>query len=264
MNVINFVRNVRKKFCVQIFSGAGFFVILEENFWGERMNFLKKVFGALVYFLFPPRCPVCREMVEERYRLCAECAEKILRADFFDKPPAPLDKVLRVTKYRDGSQSLLHKLKFDNNLDVLPALKKILDSVADRADILSLLGGVDLAVPVPLHDERFKERGFNQTEKIFEEFLAKKNIPLKNILIRRRATPKLYKLGKAERVKILSGAFAAVEKINLRGKKILIVDDIFTTGTTVSECAKVLKSLGAEKIFVMALASDFGENFIKK
>ena len=228
------------------------------------MNFLKEIFGALIYFLFPPRCPICREMVDGRYQLCQECARKILRVDFFDKPPAPLDKVLRVTKYRDGSQSLLHKLKFDNNLDVLPALKKILDSVALRAEILNLIGGVDLAVPVPLHHERFNERGFNQTEKIFEEFLAKKNIPLKNLLVRRRATPKLYKLGKADRIKILSGAFAAAEKINLRGQKILIVDDIFTTGTTVSECAKVLKSLGAEKIFVLALASDFGENLQKK
>ena len=61
----------------------------------------------------------------------------------------------------------------------------------------------------------------------------------------------------------MSGAFAAREQINLRGKKILIVDDIFTTGTTCRECAKVLKSLGAEKIFVLAFAADFDENFIK-
>ena len=123
-----------------------------------------------------------------------------------------------------------------------------------------MLDGIDFAVPVPLHDERLKERGFNQTEKIFEDFLAQKNIPLKKILIRRVATPKLYKYGKADRQKILKGVFAAIELADLRGQKVLIVDDIFTTGTTVSECAKVLKELGAEKISVLALASDFREN----
>jgi ComF family protein len=224
------------------------------------MNFLKELWEAVIYFLFPSRCPVCREIVDERYQLCETCAEKILRLDFSkESPPAPIKRVLRVTKYRDGLQPLLHKLKFDNNLNVLPALKKILGDAADNVEMLKLLEGIDFAVPVPLHEERLKERGFNQTEEIFEDFLAKKNIPLRKILIRRVATPKLYKFGKEDRQKILKGAFAAIELVNLRGKKILVVDDIFTTGTTVSECAKVLKEMGAETISVLALASDFGE-----
>lgn len=224
------------------------------------MNFLCELWEAVIYFLFPPRCPVCREIGDERYQLCESCAEKILRLDFYDEPPAPIAKVLCVTKYRDGLQPLLHKLKFDNNLNVLPALQKILDDVSEREEILKLLAGIDLAVPVPLHQDRLKERGFNQTEKIFEEFFAKKNIPLEKILIRRVATPKLYQYGKAERQQILKGVFAAVELADLRGKNILIVDDIYTTGTTVSECAKVLKELGAEKISVLALSSSFGES----
>ena len=227
------------------------------------MKFLRELWDALIYFLFPPRCPVCREIVDEQYRLCAECEKKVLRLDFYDRPPAPINSVMRVTKYRDGSRELLRKLKFDNNLRVVPAMKKILDGVSNRAEILKLLSGVDFAVPVPLHAKRFSERGFNQTELIFGEWLTKKNIPLKNLLIRTQSTPKLYSLGKSEREKVLSGVFAAIEPIDLRGKKILIIDDIFTTGTTVKECAKVLKSLGAEKIFVLAFAADFGENFDK-
>lgn len=224
------------------------------------MKFLGELWSAIIYFLFPPRCPNCREIVDERYQLCSACEKKIFRVDFYDRPPAPIDKVLRVTKYRDGSRELLRKLKFDNNLGVVPALKKILDDVANREEILTLLSGVDFVVPVPLHQGRFKERGFNQTEKIFGEWVAKKNLPLKNFLIRTRATPRLYKLGKTEREKLLEGAFAAAGKIDLRGKNILIVDDIFTTGTTCKECAKVLKSLGAEKIFVLAFAANFANN----
>ena len=224
-------------------------------------NFLRELWQAAIYFLFPPRCPNCREIVDERYQLCAACEKKILRADFYDRKLAPLDEIFRVTKYRDGSRALLHKLKFDNNLGVVPALKKILDDVSGREDISKLLRGINFAVPVPLHNERLNERGFNQTEKIFGEWLARKNLPLKNILQRTKPTPRLYKFGKAEREKILSGVFAPIEPVDLRGKKILIVDDIFTTGTTCKECAKVLKSLGAEKISVLAFASDFGENF---
>ena len=223
------------------------------------MDFLRELWQAVIYFLFPPRCPNCREMVDERYQLCAACEEKILHVDFHDKPPVPLDKVLRVTKYHGGSRNLLRKLKFNNNLGVVPALKKILDSVAERKEILQLLSDVNFAVPVPLHEGRFKERGFNQTEKIFADFLTKKNIPLKNILVRVRETPKLYSLNKAEREQVLGNAFAAREPVDLRGQKILIVDDIFTTGTTCKECAKVLRSLGAGKISVLAFSANFEE-----
>lgn len=225
------------------------------------MNLLHELFEALIYFLFPPRCPVCREIGDEPYRLCAACEEKILRVDFSDSVPPPIDRVLRVTKYRGGTRDLLRKLKFDNNLKVVPALKKILDDVDRREEILSLLNGIDFVVPVPLHQKRLAERGFNQTEKIFAEWFAKKNLPLKNILVRTVETPKLYSLNKSEREEVLSGVFAAAEELDLSGKKILLVDDIFTTGTTCRECAKVLKSLGAEKVFVMAFASDFGKKF---
>jgi len=224
-------------------------------------KFLRELWDALIYFLFPPRCPVCREISDERYRLCAACEKKILRLDTYAGNFAPIDKVLRVTKYRGGTRDLLRKLKFDNNLNVIPAMKKILDDVASREEIFSLLDGVNFAVPVPLHAERFSERGFNQTTEIFGEWLSKKNLPLRNLLTRTRATPKLYSLNKAEREKILVGAFAAAEAVDLRGQSVLIVDDIFTTGTTCRECAKVLKSMGAKKIFVLAFASDFGENF---
>ena len=228
------------------------------------MNILREIWDAAIYFLFPPTCPLCRELVDERHQFCDACGKKILRMDFSPTLPAPLNQVLRVTKYRDGSRPLLHKLKFENDLSVLPPLKKILDDASARENISRLLDGVNFAVPVPLHEDRFKERGFNQTEKIFAEWLIKKNIPLKNLLRRTRSTPKLYDLGKSERQKILSGAFEAVESVDLRGQIALIVDDIYTTGTTVSECAKVLKSLGAAQVRVLAFAADFGEEFAKK
>ena len=230
------------------------------------MNILRELWDAAIYFLFQPTCPLCRELVDERYQFCPACEKKILRVDFAPSSsiPEPLNQVLRVTKYRDGSRPLLHKLKFDNNLSVLPPLKKILDDMSTHKNILRLLDGVNFAVPVPLHDNRLKERGFNQTEEIFIDWLIMRNIPLKNLLRRTRSTPKLYDLGKSERQQILSGAFEATEIVDLRGQIVLVVDDIYTTGTTVSECAKVLKSLGAAQVRVLAFAADFGEEFTKK
>lgn len=228
------------------------------------MNFLREILDAAIYFLFTPTCPLCREIVDERHQFCDPCAKKILRVDFAESMPVPLNLVLRVTKYRGGSQPLLHKLKFDNNLNVLPPLKKILDDVSTHENISRLLDGVNFAVPVPLHEKRLKERGFNQTEMIFDEWLVKRNIPLKNLLRRARETPKLYDQGKAQRQQILRGVFEATETVDLRGQIVLIVDDIYTTGTTVSECAKVLVSLGAAQIRVLAFAADFGEEFAKK
>ncbi|MBR0062254.1 MAG: ComF family protein, partial [Selenomonadaceae bacterium] len=191
------------------------------------MNFFGELWDAATYFLFPPRCPACKEFVDERHQFCESCEKKILRVDFCKHVPFPLEKVLRVTKYRGGSQKLLHKLKFENNLNVLPPFKKILDDVSAREEISRLLDGVSFVVPVPLHQKRLKERGFNQTEMIFGEWFLKKNIPLKNLLIRVRETPKLFDKNKSERQEILSGVFAATEQLDLRGQKILIVDDIY-------------------------------------
>ena len=228
------------------------------------MNILREVWDAAIYFLFPPRCPVCKEIVDERHQFCAACGKKILRVDFAEWMPEPLSQVLRVTKYRDGSRELLRKLKFDNDLSVLPPLKKILDDAATHENISRLLDGVNFAVPVPLHKKRLNERGFNQVEKIFVEWLVMRNIPLKNLVRRTKETPHLYDQGKRERQQILSGAFEATRQVDLRGQIALVVDDIYTTGTTVSECAKVLKSLGAEEVRVLAFASDFGEEFATK
>lgn len=217
---------------------------------------LKFIWTTVIYIIYPPLCPVCKEIVDDRYEFCEDCAKKILRLDTVEFLPGGLNGVFCITKYRAGTRNLLRKLKFDNNVEVLPSLEKILEKISDYPELEKFLSQVDVATFVPLHQERLTERGFNQTELIFKNFLVKKNLPLKNFLVRHKSTPKLFKFNSAERKKILQDAFTIVEGINLQGKKILIVDDIYTTGATTSECARVLKNSGAEKIFVLAFASD--------
>ena len=211
---------------------------------------------TLIYLIFPPMCPVCHEIVDERGELCKECSEKIFRLEYLKNIPEILEKVFCVTKYRGGSQKMLHRLKFQSDLKILPTVQKILNSVEKNSALKNFLSQIDVATSVPLHQERFLERGYNQTDLIFQDFFTAQNIPFENLLIRSKFTQKLFDLNAEERKEVLQDAFSPEKNIDVQGKKILLVDDIFTTGATTSECAKVLKNLGAEKIFVLAFSSD--------
>ena len=219
---------------------------------------LGKILDTLIYIIFPPICPVCHEIVDERGDICATCLEKILHIDFYPKPPAQIEKVMRITKYRGGTQKLLRKIKFENSLSTLPVMKKILENISDDKTVKDFLKNVDMAVFVPLHAARLKERGYNQVELIFSDWLTAQKIPVENILIRTKKTVHLFDLNPAERKKVLSGAFETVEGADVAGKNILILDDIYTTGATVTECAETLKKIGAAQVKVLAFASDFG------
>lgn len=218
----------------------------------------KFISETLIYIIFPPLCPVCRKIVDERGDICPECIKKLLQVGFHPEPIEPIEKVMRITKYYGGTRDLLRKLKFDNSLSTLPTLKKILDSVSTDAQVTNFLQGIDVAVFVPLHADRLKERGYNQTELIFADWLKALNIPAENILVRNKKTPHLFDLSPAERRETLHGAFSTVDGANVTGKNVLILDDIYTTGATAGECAEVLKKIGAAHICMLALASDFG------
>ena len=214
---------------------------------------------TLIYLIYPPLCPICEKIVDERYQFCEDCRKNIFKLDEEKNFPAPLSGVMRITKYRSGTRSLLRRLKFDSNKNVLETLQKILYDVSDREEVKNFLANVNLATFVPLHESRLKKRGYNQTELIFSDWLKSMNLPAKNLLLRTKATPHLYSYNPQERKEILKGAFSLIDGAEVAGKNILIVDDIFTTGATAAGCAEVLKNAGANKIFVMALASDFGE-----
>lgn len=221
---------------------------------------VKFVWVTLVYIVYPPLCPICKEIVDEDGQICDSCATKLYPLDTAKIFPDVLDGVMRITRYRGGTRSILRKLKFDNDLNALPELQKILGDVSNRPEIKNFIKGIDAAAFVPLHQKRLKERGYNQTELLFRDWLVAQGLTAANLLIRIKATPKLYNLNRTERQEALNGAFDLAKGADVRGKNILIVDDIYTTGATAAGCAHVLKAAGAAKIFMLAFASDFGEN----
>ena len=217
----------------------------------------------LLDLFYPPHCSVCEKYIENRRDiLCDECTDNILAIEKYHHNVPPLKEVWRLTKYKSGTKPLIRDLKFNKRLNTLIVINKILNkALISNTELSKLLNKIDIATIVPLHKEREAKRGFNQVELIFNDWLSQQNIPIERLLLRIRSTEHLYKFksSKEKRMKEIIGAFAleedAVDKI--KGKRILILDDIFTTGTTMSECAKILEISGASCIYGLALASNF-------
>ena len=214
---------------------------------------------ALIEFIFPPHCPVCGEYVKHKGFWCSECfrqTEEIRRLPLDAETFAVLDGVWSLGRYSDGLRTLLIPLKFNMKRDRLPYLQRFLAAAGEN--LPDEIKTAALSVPVPLHEEREKKRGFNQTELIFRQWALEKGFSWQRALVRTRSTVPQFGLGAEERSKNLSGAFALSEHADVRGKSILLLDDICTTGTTLRECAKVLRKGGARRVYGLVLSSDRG------
>ncbi len=211
----------------------------------------------LVNFLFPPHCPICNAYVETRGGWCESCLKQTLEVHCLALEPAMREVIAEARalgRYRGGLRDLLRELKYRKKRDRLfyaATLQKAADPVLAEFFRKQLT-----AVPVPLHEKKEKERGFNQADILFRDWLEEKKIPMERLLIRCRVTSPQFGLGAKERRENMKGAFAPAPGAEIRGKDILLVDDILTTGATLYECAKVLKQQGAGAVYVMVMASD--------
>jgi ComF family protein len=153
--------------------------------------------------------------------------------------------------------ALLHRFKYGGCVELAGPLAALLRA-AFRRHFPGV--GIDAIVPVPLHAKRLRSRGFNQAELLVRRWQALHphdqagGILLPGALIRRRHTPAQAGLGRKERMVNLRGAFSAGPKDAVCGMRVLLVDDVYTTGATVGECARVLAGAGAARIDVLTLA----------
>ena len=145
----------------------------------------------------------------------------------------------------------MHSLKYSCNTSGLETFRKL----KKKSSSLKDLPEADFIFPVPLHAKRLRQRGYNQAQLLARAFFYKEKNKIKNdILTRCRNTPPQTGLDGAERRKNLKNAFCVNNKDLVSGKTILLVDDVFTTGTTVNECARVLVKAGADNVDVLTLA----------
>jgi ComF family protein len=123
------------------------------------------------------------------------------------------------------------------------------------ADKVRLISGLDMVMPVPLHTKRLRQRGFNQALLLAHPMSKRHGLPLVcDNLVRVRPTRPQVELSGEERVKNVAGAFALQRPGLVIDKRILLIDDVFTTGATLNECASVLRSTGAAQVIVFTLA----------
>ena len=214
------------------------------------------LFRAFLNFLFPPRCPSCSAYVERRGAFCAACAQRLIGLHALactGETQKYLDGIWAFAHYRAGVRELLRTLKYRRQKSALPALHTIL--TMGEASLVPLPRPLD-AVPVPLAPQRARERGFNQAEEIFAPWLAAHGIALRPLLVRTRETAPLYEHTRTERQRELRGAFALAADADAAGRDVLLVDDIMTSGATLTECARTLKRAGARRVYAFVLASE--------
>lgn len=208
----------------------------------------------LLDFFFPPHCPVCHAYVEHLGAWCPACLEAAQDFHVILLPTAmqPLIKTAwALGVYRGGLRNLIHALKYKKKRSVLPCIATFL-----RESRFVLPASIDVVVPVPLHEERRRQRGFNQVELIFGDWLEKQGFSMDRALVRTKQTGPLYKMTPKERRHNLQDAFSLAEGVDVRGKHVLLLDDILTTGATLSACAAVLRRAGASCVDVLVFASD--------
>lgn len=224
---------------------------------------------ALLALFFPPRCPACGCYVEVRGGWCSACLRAALRVRRLVLTPAQrgvLAAGWTLGVYEGALRDLVRGLKYQGRTEHLYAIDTFLRAAAPMlCRLLQEDGGAwqlgarfDAAAAVPLHASREQQRGFNQTERIFAAWLAGEGLSLEHLLERVKETRPQYGLSREERARNLKGAFAPARGAALRGRRILLLDDIFTTGTTALHCAEVLRGAGAAQVAVLTLAS--GQN----
>jgi ComF family protein len=231
---------------------------------------------AFLDILFPPLCHVCKSFIPEAgaLHLCSDCREKIVPVSSplctvcgipFNTEngidhvcgscsvnPKPFVSARSAVCFLGPAQELIHRLKYGKKTHLARPLGFL---TAGPLAPFAAETGVELIVPVPLHPRRLRERGFNQAL-LFAQILSKTfDVPLaRNNLRRIRWTEPQINLSGDDRIKNVRGAFSVKNPERFKGKTILLVDDVYTTGSTAAECAKVLKLNGAGPVHVATVA----------
>ncbi len=166
--------------------------------------------------------------------------------------PPHYDRLRGVVVYNDQVAAAIHALKYKRRLTIVYALATVLYHVHETGIRWTQY---DAIVPVPLFARRFRERWFNQSLLLASALPDIDRLPLRPTLLRRvRDTPRQADLAQSDRLTNLKGAFAVAPHADLDGLRILLIDDVATTGATFNECAKVCKQAGAAVVDAACVA----------
>lgn len=236
-----------------------------------------KILAKILNFILPPRCAVCGKILNTDKGVCDKCIKEIefLKAPICHRCGHSLTEatsqtdnyllcgqclrnkrqVFRLSRsafiYDDFSKKLILDFKFYDHTELAPLLAKMM--YVAGSDIFA--SSVDVIIPVPLHYTRLLWRKYNQSSLLAKELSSLTGIPTNNFILRktRRTKPQTECSG-AIRLKNLKNAFVIKNANLIRGKRVLLIDDVLTTGATLKECSLALKRAGAKSVDWLTVA----------
>ncbi len=240
------------------------------------MRKAKSLGNKVLDLLYPRRCPVCGRILRPEEKLiCRECGRKLpwVREPVCIRCGKPIDDpekglcadCLKTDHmYNEGRSALLYekgirlsvnRMKFYNHREYIPFYAACIQAAGRK---YMRLWQVRCIIPVPMHPKKREERGFDQTELLAKELSKMCGIPvLENVLLRVRYTKASRKLGREHRLANLRGAFAVRKGVKIP-EPVLLLDDIYTTGTTMDNAARALRKAGVREIYFLTLCTGRG------
>src|SRR5881227_674225 len=224
---------------------------------------------AAVSLLYPPVCTLCGGKTRAGEYLCEKCEAKAMRivAPFCQQCSEPFEGAIATaftcancahrTIYFDAAvaayrgrgivREVIHQFKYSRQIHLRHLVARWLGAALEDERLRDC--NFDLIVPVPLHPTRERERGFNQASLLSELLSAQTSIRSQRVLERVRYTTTQTALDRSERMENLHNAFRLRKNADVRGLRVLLIDDVLTTGSTLNECARVLKRAGALSVY---------------
>ena len=195
--------------------------------------------------IVPPFCQACSEPFEGSITGAFPCTNCAHRTIYFDAA---------VAAYRGRGivRQIIHEFKYGRQIHLRHLVARWLHAALDDERLRG--SRFDIIVPVPLHATRLRERGFNQASLLAALLSAQTSISSKPLLERIRYTTTQTALDRSERMENLHNAFRLRKNADVRGLRVLLIDDVLTTGSTLSECARVLKRAGALSVYAAMAA----------
>ena len=191
--------------------------------------------------------------------ICNECYKEFSQYEFDNNDDNNCEEVFSVYKYKNLIRNLIIDYKFYDKSYLKCLFVKL---ITNHEEAFNFINSCDIIIPVPLHKKRRQERGFNQTELIAKDIarLLKKDY-CKNVLIKvKNINPQSKQKSAKDRIKNVDGAFKVTDNNNIKNiikdKKVLLFDDVYTTGSTFKECKKVLLDNGAYKVSILTISRD--------
>jgi ComF family protein len=249
----------------------------------NRSGFIKNSIRFMEKFLFPDSCPVCGSVPEqlltgqEPVGICPACEKKLIRIrePFCMRCGKPLaahsaaeycidckksDHAFvqgrAVFVYQGEIIGSMHRMKYSGRRDYAPVFAR--EAYGELGDWIARIS-VDAIIPIPLHKKRRRVRGYNQAELLAKELSQLCRVPVETgLLVRNVETKPQKNLNSSERKNNLKNAFQITER-SVQLKKVLLIDDIYTTGSTVDAAASVLRRAGITKVYVLCICIGGGD-----